>query len=140
MKATLLVFLFVLLSLAGHSQGSMVTGKVTDENGIAMPGVSIQVKDTNNGTLTDSEGAFTLPSVPDNAILAISFIGYITQEISTAGKSNIEVQLQPDVKALEEVVVIGYGVQKKSVVTAAIARVTSEDLANVSPIRVDNAL
>ena len=140
MKATLLVFLFVLLSLAGHSQGSMVTGKVTDENGIAMPGVSIQVKDTNNGTLTDSEGAFTLPSVPDNAILAISFIGYITQDISTAGKSNIEVQVQPDVKALEEVVVIGYGVQKKSVVTAAIARVTSEDLANVAPIRVDNAL
>lgn len=139
MKAKLLVF-FVLLSLAGYSQGTLVTGKVTDENGIAMPGVSVQLKGTNTGAITDSNGAFSLQSAGNNSVLVISFIGYETQEITLGSQTSIDVRMVPDLKALEEVVVIGYGTQKKSVVTAAISSVSSEDLANVAPIRIDNAL
>lgn len=140
MKAKLLVFLFVLLSLAGYSQGSLVTGKVTDENGEAMPGVSVQLKGTNTGAITDSEGNYSLQNVTNNAVIVVSFIGYATQEITIGSQTTINVRLAPDLKALEEVVVIGYGTQKKSVVTAAISSVSAQDLANVAPIRIDNAL
>lgn len=131
--------MFTLLSIAGYSQ-SAISGKVTDENGEGMPGVSVQVKGTTNGTMTDTDGNFNLPGVSENSILLISYIGYLTQEISTNGRNTINVQLVPDLKSLDEVVVIGYGVQKKSVVTAAISSVTAQDLANVAPIRIDNAL
>lgn len=139
MRAKLLILMFTLLSIAGYSQ-SAISGKVTDENGEGMPGVSVQVKGTTNGTMTDTDGNFNLPGVSENSILLISYIGYLTQEISTNGRNTINVQLVPDLKSLDEVVVIGYGVQKKSVVTAAISSVTAQDLANVAPIRIDNAL
>ena len=140
MKAKLLVFLFVLLALSAYSQGNLVTGKVTDETGVAMPGVSVQLKGTNMGATTDIDGSFSLQNVPNNAVLVLSFIGYKAQEINVGTQTTFNIKLVPDSKQLEEVVVIGYGTQRKSVVTAAIATVSAEDLAIVAPLRVDNAL
>jgi hypothetical protein len=91
------------------------------------------------GTITDIDGNFSL-SVPSDATLSISYIGYKSQEVPVRGLRNFQIVLKEDVEALDEVVVIGYGVQKKSVVTASIARVGADELDKVSPVRIDNAL
>ncbi len=139
MKAKLLMLL-MLLSLVSYGQSLVVSGKVTDENGEGVPGASVLIKGTTLGVMTDADGKFSIQNVPGDATLVFSFIGYNTQEIAVAGRTTINVTLQTDIKSLDEVVVIGYGVQKKSVVTAAISSVTAENLANVAPIRIDNAL
>lgn len=91
------------------------------------------------GTITGIDGEFAL-SVPSDAILSISYIGFKSQEVSVSGKRELKIVLQEDSEALDEVVVVGYGVQKKSVVTASIAKVSSEDIAGKAPVRMDNAL
>ncbi len=109
-------------------QARTVKGTVIDNNGEAVIGASIKVDGTTNGTVTDLDGNFTLSNVPKNAILEISYIGYTTQKINVAGKNIITVTLQEDNKALDEVVVVGYGVQRKSDVTGALAHLDSKDL------------
>ena len=104
-----------------------VSGKITDENGEGLQGVTILVSGTSTGTTTDAEGAFQL-NVPEDASLTISFIGYITQNISVGGRSVINVQLEPDLEILEEVVVVGYGTQEKAKVTGALVSIDSEEL------------
>lgn len=91
-------------------------------------GVSVKVVGTTNGAVTDLDGNFTLTNVPKNATVEISYIGYTTQKVSVAGKSDLKVTLQEDNKALDEVVVVGYGVQRKSDVTGALAHLDSKDL------------
>jgi len=101
----------------------VITGKVIDEKGEALPGVSIVVKGSSRGTTTDLQGAFTL-SVPDeNSVLVFSFVGYLNEEIEVGNRSVIEVALKPDNKVLEELVVVGYGTQKKVNLTGAVATV-----------------
>ncbi|MDR0537121.1 MAG: TonB-dependent receptor [Tannerellaceae bacterium] len=103
-------------------------------------GVSVLQTGSSNGTATDLDGNFEL-TVPTGAGLQFSYLGYITQQITViAGKTSYEVLLQEDMQALEEVIVVGYGVQKKSVVTAAISRVSSEELTLETPTTVQNAL
>jgi TonB-linked SusC/RagA family outer membrane protein len=105
-----------------------------------LPGVNVVVKgNTGIGTITGLDGEFAL-SVPTNAILSISYIGFKSQEVTVNGRSSLKIVLQEDSETLDEVVVVGYGVQKKSVVTASIAKVSSEDLENKAPVRIDNAL
>ncbi len=117
-------------------QGTVVGGHDKDP----LPGVNVVVKgSTANGTITDLDGHFKL-TVPSNAILTVSYIGYKTQEVAVKGSQNLNITLLEDAEALDEVVVIGYGVQKKSVVTAAISRVTAEDLNVSKPSRVEDAL
>lgn len=89
------------------------TGTVIDEAGIPVIGANILVKGTTNGTITDMDGRFTLINVPENAILVVSYIGYLDREIPVAGKSTLEIRLKEDTQKLDEVVVVGYGVQKK---------------------------
>ncbi len=91
------------------------------------------------GTITGIDGEFTL-SVPSDAVLSISYIGFKSQDISVNGKHDFKIVLQEDAEALDEVVVVGYGVQKKSVVTAAISRVSAEELNASKPSRVEDAL
>jgi TonB-dependent starch-binding outer membrane protein SusC len=105
-----------------------VKGKVTDESGSPLPGVNVLEKGTTNGVTTDFDGNFTLKVSSGDATIIFSFIGYTPQDIPVAGKSEILVTLQPDVKKLDEVVVIGYGVQKKKLVTGATAQVKGEEL------------
>ncbi len=103
-----------------------VSGIITDEAGEPLPGATIQEKGTTNGTITDVEGRFLL-EVPEDATLTISFVGYVTREISLNGRTVLDVSLEADVSALEEVVVVGYGTQKKSDVTGAVTSLRSDD-------------
>lgn len=103
-----------------------ITGTVTDENGAGLPGVSILIKGLQRGTTTDIEGHFSL-EVPDNkAVLVFSFVGYLSQEVAVGNQSKIDVTLKIDTKALEEVVVVGYGTAKKKDLTGAVASVNIE--------------
>lgn len=109
-------------------QEKEITGKVTDSGGFPLPGVSIVVKGTTTGTVTDANGNFAL-SVPASVqTLRFSFVGMITQEINIVGKTNVTVVLEDDAIGIEEVVAIGYGVQRKSDVTGSVGIVTAEDL------------
>lgn len=110
------------------AQSKVVTGKVTDASGEPLIGVNVVIKDNPTvGTITDMDGQFTI-DVGDGKALVFSYIGYAEQEIAIAGKTNINVQLKEDSEALEEVVVVGYGTQKKGSLTGAISSVRSEDL------------
>ena len=142
MKKLLSVLFLLSFSLASvYAQDIQVKGTVisaTDNE--PLPGVNVSVKgNTSIGTITDFNGNFIL-SVPSDATLQISFIGFKTQEIQVAGKPEIHAILKEDTETLEEVVVVGYGVQKKSVVTASIAKVSADDLSATAPVRMDNAL
>jgi TonB-linked SusC/RagA family outer membrane protein len=104
-----------------------LTGKVVDEMNAPLPGVSIVVKGTQTGTTTDADGGFTL-DVPDNAVLVLSFVGYTTKEIPVDNQSTISITLEADVKSLSELVVVGYGVVKKSDLTGSVASIKSAEL------------
>ena len=117
-----------------------VSGRVTSETGEAMPGVNVAVKGTTKGTSTGADGTYSLSGVPENATLAFSFIGYATQEIAVGSRSTIDIQLQPDVTSLEDVVVVAYGTQKKSSVVAAISSISSKDIAALPVPSMEQAL
>ncbi|WP_373331217.1 SusC/RagA family TonB-linked outer membrane protein [Salmonirosea aquatica] len=103
-----------------------VSGKVIDENGSGLPGVSILVKGTQLGTTTDQNGSYLLDVPNPDAILVFSFVGYISQETVVGNQTTIDISLKPDLKALEEVVVVGYGTQKKSDLTGSVVRANIE--------------
>lgn len=142
MKKLLSVLFLLSFTLAAvYAQNIQIKGTVvsgTDNE--PLPGVNVVVKgNTSTGTITDFNGTFTL-SAPTDAILSISYIGFKSQEIAVKGHKDIKIVLQEDSETLDEVVVVGYGVQKKSVVTASIAKVSADDLASTAPVRMDNAL
>lgn len=138
MRKLLLTLIAVLSVAITNAQQLSVSGTVvSDADGLPIPGVSVAVKGSTTGTVTDIDGKFEL-SAEEGSTLVFSFIGMETQEVTAA--TNMNVVLVDELAALSEVVVVGYGVQKKSVVTAAIAKVSSEDLANTKPLRMDNAL
>ncbi len=105
-----------------------ISGIINDENNSALPGATILEKGTSNGTISDVDGAYSLTVSSENATLVVDFVGYLTQEIPLNGRSVIDVGLQLDVKALSEVVVIGYGTQERAKVTGAVASVSSADI------------
>lgn len=117
-----------------------ITGKITDPEGKPLEGVSITVKGSSAGTATDAAGHFRL-SVPDNAsVLVVSFLGYSTREVSIANKSVVNIAMQSEASALGDVIVVGYGTQKKSDVTGAVSSVKGSDLNKLPTQRVDQAL
>ena len=116
-----------------------VKGIVKDVTGEPIISASVLVKGTNNGTITNLDGAFSLSNVEEGVEIEITYVGYLPQ-IVKATIAPLNIILREDTKTLDEIVVIGYGTQKKSVVTASIAKVSSEDLSRTSPTRVDNAL
>ena len=109
-------------------QSRNVTGTVRSLEGETLPGVSIVLKGTSTGTVTDVEGKFSLSVPSDDATLVFSSIGYVTQEIGVNGRSVIDITLGEDVQSLEEVVVIGYGTQKKATLTGSVTSVAPEKL------------
>ena len=113
------------------SQGSQktkkITGTVTDTKGEPVIGASVLVKGAGTGTVTDVDGNFTLDA-PTDALLAVSYIGYKTQEVKVGSKNSYSIQLQDDTEVLDEVVVVGYGVQKKSSLTGAVASISSQEI------------
>ena len=110
--------------------GKTILGKVTDSSGGSLPGVSVVVKGTTNGTITDANGDYTITKVPENAILQFSFVGMKTQEISVVSKTTINVTLAEDAIGIEEVVAVGYGTQKKVNLTGAVASIGEELISN----------
>lgn len=122
-----------------QTSGRTITGKVLDENNQPMPGVTIIVDGTTNGTMTGPDGTFTLGGVPSGATVIVSCIGY-TDQVLPEGKTNYLVSLVPDSEMLEETVVVAFGQQKKLSVTGAISTVASADLRKTTSTRLDNAL
>lgn len=127
-KRMFFVALFAVLAVAASAQSKSVTGTVLDKAGESVIGASVVVKGTTQGTTTGIDGKFTLANVPANGTLQVSFLGYKTVEVSVAGRTAVDVVLEEDSAQLDEVVVVGYGVMKKTDVTGAVARVTAEDL------------
>lgn len=123
------VIAFLLFQVTIFAQTNIsAAGSVEDEDGIPLAGASIIVKGTQQGTQTDFDGNFVLDDVSPSATLVVSYIGYITKEVAVAGSSNFIIILQEDAQALDEVVVIGYGSQKKADLTGSIATIKSEDI------------
>jgi TonB-linked SusC/RagA family outer membrane protein len=108
-----------------------VTGTVKDETGSPLPGVSIMIKGTNQGTVTDVQGKFTLTVPSDQSILVLSFLGYKPLEVNVDGQTNLTIALTPDSQTLNEVVVVGYGTQEKRDVTGAVSSVKGADIENL---------
>ncbi len=128
----MLLALMAVASTVVFAQGKL-TGTVVDATGEPVIGASVIVKGTSNGTVTDLDGNYTVQNVPEGATLVFSYVGYRTQNIAVAGKSQINVTLEEDKQMLDEVVVVGYGVQRKSDVTGALTRVGEKEL-NTKPV------
>ena len=105
-----------------------VTGKVTDEKGEGIPGVNIILKGTDKGTSTDVSGAFQLVVPDGNATLVISFLGYKKQEVRVGSRTSLTIQLEPDQSQLEEVVVVGYGTQKRNSLTNSVSQISGDEI------------
>lgn len=138
MKTMMVLALLLFSPLGAFAQQMTVKGLVKDEMGEPIIGANVRVKGTSNGATTDLDGNFSVMGVEKNATMEVSFVGYLTKEVKA--QPQLVVVLEEDNKLLEDVVVVGYGVQKKSVVTAAIAKVSADDMAGTAPVRMDNAL
>ncbi len=121
-------------------QSATVSGTVLDQDNMPIPGANVILKGTASGTTTDANGKYTLQTDDQNTILVFSFIGYVTEEIPVGGRSNIDVTLTSDLKMLGEVVVVGYGVQKKSSLTGAVSQVNASEVAALPVASVENAI
>jgi len=128
------------MSVFAFAQGRTVTGTITDTTGEPMIGVNVLVKGTTNGSITNLDGEYSISNVENNSVLSISYIGYIPQDITVGSQSIINVVLKEDSQSLEEIVVVGYGVQKKSDLTGSIVSVNSDRIASVGTSSVMGAL
>ena len=131
--------LLLLLPVQTFAQNLRVEGRVLDELGEGMIGAGVVIQGTTNGTITDLDGNFVLPSVPRGAILEISSVGYTTKEVQVTGEPLL-ITLEPDTRALDEAVVIAYGQQKKVTITGAVSAVGGDDLLKAPVANVANAL
>lgn len=133
------VFLLLLTSAMAQAQKTTLKGVVKDVSGIGMPGVSVVVKGSAFGTSTDESGSFTLAAAPED-VLVFSFIGYVPQEILVGKQTSITVTLQEDVKALDELVVVGYGEMRKADIASAQTSVSSKELERTVNTTIEQAL
>ncbi len=116
-----------------------VHGKVVDEKGLPLPGVSVFIKGSKNGVSTATDGTFTIQA-PDNATLTLSMIGYDSKEIKIDGKTDITITLLPSPKSLDEMIVVGYGAQKKASLTAAVTTINTSGMADIPASNLSNML
>jgi len=126
--------------LGTAQQQKTVTGKVDDTTGYPLPGVSVVVKGTTNGTITDSNGKYTLANIPTNAVLQFTFVGMKAQEIALGSRAVINVTLVEEAIGIEEVVAVGYGVQRKESVTGSVATMGGDKLRDVPSSNISQAL
>jgi TonB-dependent starch-binding outer membrane protein SusC len=140
-------WLFAILLLAGmaasilsSAQQQSIRGTVTDNQGMPLPGVTIVVKGTTIGTVTDSDGSFRMQIPEDAETIVFSFVGMGTQEIPVEGKTNFEITMTEETIGLEEVVAIGYGTVKKSDLTGSVSSVKPDEILKAPIARIDQAL
>lgn len=139
LRSLALIFILSFIPICVFAQDISVKGTIKDSSGEPIIGASVMQKGTTNGNISDFDGNFTL-KVPSNATLVVSYIGYKTQEVPVNNRSNIKIVLTEDSKALEEVVVIGYGTARRSDVTGSIASVNSDKLNEVPSTNITYAL
>ena len=142
MKITQILLIFLLFPLFVLSQSKTVTGLVNDENGSPLPGATVQLKGSETiGAITDFDGNFSI-SIPSDAqqVLVVSYIGYLNEEVDVTNQISINVNLQPDTEALEEVVVVGYGTVLKRDLTGSVSSVKVEDDVSRAAATVDQLL
>jgi len=139
-KGSALILLLSLLSIQLNAQQKAISGKVTDANGQPLPGVTVAIKETTRGVITDPFGNYSISDVPAGSTLAFSFVGMKTQEIAVANRSTINVQLEEETIGIEEVVAVGYGTIKKSDLTGSVASVSSERLLDKPAFNVAQAI
>lgn len=135
----LLLLIMTALSFDGMAQSVTVSGTVNDETGAPLPGVNILEKGTTNGTSSDAQGKYALNVSSGSAVLVFTFIGYGTQEVPLGGQTSLTVSLNPDSQTLQEIVVVGYGTQKKGEITSAISNISPTEfnkgnISNVSQL------
>lgn len=121
-------------------QEQVITGTVKDDQGRPLPGVTVAVKGTSNGTVTNPDGTFRLRINNGNAILVVSFIGYETQEVPVNGKTTADIQLKPASQSLQDVIVVGYGKQERRNVTGAVSTIRAEAIKDLPVTSVDQKL
>jgi len=124
---SLILVLFWIGFNSGHAQGLKISGTVRDSISI-LPGVSINIKGTNQGTLSDNNGNYILDIPGANTVLVFSMVGYLSQEISVQGRETLNVMMKPDVSSLDEVVVVGFGTQKKTDMVGSVTSIKPSDL------------
>jgi len=139
LKLRFFYFVCLLFTLGTWAQDGKVSGVITDESGLPVPGASVMVKGTSTSTSSDIDGKYAVQASP-NATLVFSYVGYSNQEIAVGNKTTINVSMTASAQNLDEVVVVGYGTQKKSVVTGAISSVRAKDLENVPLTTVGQSL
>lgn len=133
----------IILTPASESvvqQNRSVSGKITDRSNSPIPGVAVVVKGTSNGTISDSNGNYTLSNVPENSVIIFSFVGMKMQELATGNKTTVNVILEEETIGIEEVVAIGYGVMRKEAVTGSVASVGGDDLRAIPSGNITQAL
>lgn len=127
-------------SLLNEQPGKTISGKVVDSAGSPLPGVSIVLKGTTTGTITDSNGSYSLAKVPGNAVLVYSFVGMKTQEVEVGSKTTINITLQDQSIGIDEIVAVGYGTQKKATLTGAVAAVKGTEIVTTKNENAQNML
>ncbi|RKR14373.1 TonB-linked SusC/RagA family outer membrane protein [Maribacter vaceletii] len=138
-RTFLLALFWIASSSLGLAQDSTISGTVNDNTGQPLPGANVLVKGTTNGTQTDFDGNFTL-NAPSNGTISVSYIGFVTQDVAINNQSTFTITLEEDASQLDEVVVVGYGSQKKSDLTGAVASVGSKDIDKYTYTSAANAL
>ena len=133
-KSLLLLLALTFCGLLSYGQSVTIKGQVTTNDQLGLPGVTVVEQGTTNGTVTNTDGNYEITVSSSDAALAFSFIGFLTQEITIAGKTNIDVLLEEDTQDLDEVVVVGYGTQKKANITGAAATVKMDKILGNRPI------
>lgn len=133
MRKLLFLLLVSIMTISSAMAQKVITGKVTDSYGSPLPGVTIVVKGTTNGTISSSDGDYSLNVAEGAETLVFSFIGMKAQEIAIGNQTNINVQMESDVIGIEEVVAIGYGTMKRSDLTGSVASVSAEEIENEKP-------
>ncbi len=128
-KSSALLLLFFAIVNMQSANAQTISGTVVDESGIGIPGVNILVKGTSTGAVTDFDGNFSIAAKSGDVLVA-SYIGYATQEVTVGSQSNVNITLQQDLESLDEVVIVGYGTQKKSDLTGAVGTVSGKDIDN----------
>lgn len=140
MKGYISTLLLLMLASLSYAQSINVKGVIQDSDLMPIPGANVIVKNTNTGAISDFDGNFVINNVSEGATLLCSYIGFITQEIVVTNEDSLVITLLPDVAQLDEVVVIGYGTQRKKEITGAVSVVSNETIEELKPVRVEQAL
>ncbi|MBP7508772.1 MAG: TonB-dependent receptor [Prolixibacteraceae bacterium] len=140
LNVVLLIVPLLFFSLWSFGQSTLVKGTVKDVTGAPVPGATIVLKGTTQGTISDQDGLYSFKEATANGVLVFSFVGMVSQEIAISGRTLIDVILKPEISDLDEVVVVGYGTQRKEAVTGSVASIKGDEMRSVASSNITQAL